>query len=423
MMEVKRFFEQQVPARLRMEPDVFSLGRRIAFDISGAGGGQWTLELRGAPSCHTGFVIASECAFFLSADDFNKVLRNPSHTKSLFLQGRIRVQGSMSVAMHLPALLTMLSTAHHPSGIHTLFPNLSQADFFSEYWPEKLSVFHGALDRITEISLSQGLQSLDSLLSVWPGLLRLADRYGGREVGPAQARALYAKGHHLAFSDAEQVFPDLKGMLERLRWDLQLPINTFGRCPVYASPHGAGEVLHFDQNANFIIQIKGEKIWQVAPNRHLTRPTDRYTTAQPIISAELQMYCPAELPTTLPLDAETVHMTPGSVLFLPRGYWHQTQAVGESLSLNFTFDQPTWADLLPSETRRRVLSQTAWRALALGAGSLDASAAQRALSELQVLVETLPEDLKPVDAKHAIGRMTPSEAAHILVPRTSEQRL
>lgn len=421
-MDAKRFFEQHVPARLRAAPEVFALGRVIVFDITGAGGGQWTLALRGTPSCHAGSVLPSECTFVLSVDDFDTVLRNPSHARSLFRQGRIRVQGALSVAMHLPALLTMLSSDHVPSGIHTLFPQVPQAAFFVDYWPETLAVFHGALDRIPEINQVTGLQSIDALLSVWPGLLRLADRFGGREVDAIQAKALYASGHHLAFSDAEQVFPVLKGVLERLRWDLHLPINTFGRCPVYASPDGVGEALHFDQNANFIIQIKGEKIWQLAPNRHLTRPTDRYTTAQPIPSAELQMYGPAELPTTLPLDAQTVHMKPGSALFLPRGYWHQTQAVGESLSLNFTFDQPTWADLLPPDTRRAVLVHAPWRALALGAGNLDAAAAQRAMSTLQALVETLPEYLQPIDAEQAIGRLTPTEAAHVLIPRTSEQR-
>lgn len=421
-MDVKRFFEQHVPARLRMAPEVFSLGRVIAFDITGAGGGQWTLELRGTPSCHADSVVPSECTFVLSPEDFDTVLRGPSHARSLFRQGRIRVLGALSVAKHLPALLTMLSSPHTPSGIHTLFPHVPQALFFNEFWPETLAVFHGPLERIPEMSQVPGLQSVGALLSVWPGLLRLADRYGGREVDPNQARALYAKGHHLAFSDAEQVFPVLKGMLERLRWDLQLPINTFGRCPVYASPDGSGEALHFDQNANFIIQLKGEKLWQVAPNRHLTRPTDRYTTAHPVPSAELQMYGPSALPTSLPLDAETVHMKPGSVLFLPRGYWHQTQAVGESLSLNFTFDQPTWADLLPPDTRRRVLQQSAWRALALGAGNLDATAAQRAVSTLQALVQALPEELRDIDAEQAIGRMTPTEAANVLIPRTSEQR-
>lgn len=419
-MDAQRFFERQVPARLHAIPEVFSLGRVIAFDVTGAGGGQWTLELRGAPKCHTGFVMPSECTFVLSADDFDTVLRNPSHSRAMFLQGRIRVLGALSVAMHLPALLTMLSSAHTPSGIHSLFPNLSIAAFCGAYWPETLAVFQGVLERIPEISQVPGLQSIEALLSVWPGRLRLADRYGGREVDPTQARSLYASGHHLAFSDAEQVFPVLKGMLERLRWDLHLPINTFGRCPVYASPDGSGEALHFDQNANFIIQLKGEKIWQVARNSHLTRPTDRYTTAQPVPSAELQLYGPAELPTTLPLDADTVHMKPGSVLFLPRGYWHQTQALGESLSLNFTFDQPTWADLLPQDARLRVLPQAPWRALALGAGNLCAFSAQRAAAAFKTLVETLPEDLKAFDAEKAIGQMTPTEAAHVLLPRTRE---
>jgi 50S ribosomal protein L16 3-hydroxylase len=422
LMDVKRFFDQQVPNRLRHAPDLFSLGRAIAFDVTGVGGGQWTLELRATPRCHVGHTIPAECTVIVSVDDFQAVLGDVSRLKTLFQQGRVRVKGTLSVAMHLPALLAILSAVRHPSGIHVLFPQLSKDDFCREHWSEKYAVFHGALDRIEEVRQLDGLQSVDALLLVWPGLLRLADRFGGRTVDTVRARSLYADGHHLAFSDAEQVFPVLNGILERLRWDLQLPINTFGRCPVYASPNGAGEALHFDQNANFIIQIKGEKIWKLAPNRHLIRPTDRYTIAQPMPSAELQIYGPSVLPVTLPSDAETVHMRPGSALFLPRGYWHQTQAVGESLSLNFTFDQPTWADVMPPDMRLRLLAHAPWRDLALGAANLDVRAAKRAIAVLRKLVADLPDDLKPVDVERAVARLTPMEAAQVLISKTNEQR-
>lgn len=422
LMDVQRFFGHQVPERLGHDPDVFSLGRVMAFDITGVGGGQWTLQLQEVPQCTAGHAMPADCTVTASVDDFQAVLEDSSRLKTFFQQGRISVQGSMAVAMHLPALLTVLTATRHPSGIRDLFPQLSKADFFRDHWSEKHLVLHGPLDRIAEVGQIPGLRSIEALLSAWPGLLRLADRFGGRAVDTAQARSLYADGHHLAFSDAEQVFPQLKGMLERLRWDLQLPLNTFGRCPVYASPEGAGEALHFDQNANFIIQLKGEKVWQLAPNRHLTRPTDRYTTAQPVPSAELRLYGPDALPTTLPADAETIHMRPGSVLFLPRGYWHQTQAVGESLSLNFTFDQPTWADVMPRDMRQSLLAHAAWRDLALGAANLDAHAARRAVAVLKALVDTLPEDLPSVDAEAAIARLTPTEASQLLVARTSEPR-
>lgn len=421
-MDVQHFFGHQVPERLLQDPDVFALGRVVAFRITGEGGGQWTLVLQETPRCQAGLVVLADCTVTVSAPDFQALLEEVSRTRAFFLQGRIHVQGAMAVAMHLPALLTVLTARRNPSGIHALFPSLSKADFCQDHWPEQHLVFHGALERVAEIGDIPDLQSIGALLSAWPGMLRLADRFGGRAVDTGAARQLYAAGHHLAFSDAEQVFPALKGMLERLRWDLQLPINTFGRCPVYASPHGAGEALHFDQNANFIVQLRGEKIWQLAPNRHLTRPTDRYTTAQPIPSAELQLYGPAELPNSLPPDAETIHMRPGSALFLPRGYWHQTEAVGESLSLNFTFDQPTWADTMPPDMRQRLLVHAPWRALARGAANLDASVAGQAVAALQALVDALPDDCKPVDAAHAIARLTPTEATQLLIARTSEPR-
>jgi 50S ribosomal protein L16 3-hydroxylase len=199
-------------------------------------------------------------------------------------------------------------------------------------------------------------------------------------------------------------------MLERLRWQLKVPVNCYGRCLAYASPDGVGEVLHFDQNANFVIQVRGEKVWRVAANSETLLPTERYTVAQPVPSAELRIYGPARLPTQLPEPSTTIHMKPGSVLFLPRGYWHQTQAIGDSLSLNFTFDQPTWADIVLPEIRRRILAHPEWRALALGAANLDARSAQAATQALQDLLAGLVDDLGSVSANDALARLTPSVA-------------
>jgi 50S ribosomal protein L16 3-hydroxylase len=409
-MDTSLFFRSQVPAALSGRPDTFSLGRVIGFRISGQRGGAWKLILKSGPRCIEADPGDADCLLELSDDDFESVLRDSMNLRQLFRQGRVRVTGNLAIALHVPGLLRLLAAPAFPSGLENLFPPEESRPFMETFWPGVLHAFHGPLSRIPELAGLKEINSIADLLTAWPGTLRLADRFGGQVVDCAEAGKLYAGGHHLAFSDAEQVFPILRGMLERLRWQLQLPVNCYGRCPIYASPDSVGEALHFDQNANFIIQIRGEKIWQVARNTDVALPTDRYTSAQPFPSAELQIYGPSQLRTTLPADFEVVHMKPGSVLFLPRGYWHQTQAVGDSLSLNFTFDQPTWADIAAPEIRRRMLAHPHWRKLATGAASLDAEAAETAAETLQELLSALLDDIAPVSAGDAIARLRPSES-------------
>lgn len=417
-MNASAFFERHLPARLSAASAVFALGRTIGFELSGPRGGQWTLVLNERAHCVAKAAPDADCRLALSDDDFEAVLREPQLLKQLFRGGRVRVEGDMSVAMNVPGLLTLLAAPRVPGGIDEFFQDRPAGGFVAGYWPDIFTVAHGPLARIPELIALDQIHSVDDLLAVWPGGLRLGDRFGGREIDTSSARTLYRQGCHLAFSDAEQVFPVLRRMLERLRLDLRLPLNCFGRCPIYASPNGVGEALHFDQNANFIVQISGEKIWRVAPNRDVIRPTDRYTTAQPVPSAELRLYGPDVLPVTLPPDAETVRMKPGSVMFLPRGHWHQTEAVGHSLSLNFTFDQPTWADLMGPGTRRALLGREQWRALASGAAHLDAIAADDAVRTLASLIAALPAQIVDISAAEAIARLTPTEASEVLIPKT-----
>lgn len=418
-MDAKAFFEQHLPTRLKTAPAVFALGRTIGFDLGGPGGGQWTLVLNERAHCVATAALEADCRLALSDDDFAAVLSEPQLLKQLFRSGRVRVDGDLSVAMNLPGLLTLLAAPVLPGGIGDFFHDRPAADFVAGFWPDVFTVAHGPLARIPELVALEQIHAVDELLTVWPGGLRLGDRFGGREIGPGTARTLYRQGYHLAFSDAERVFPVLRRMLERLRLDLRLPLNCFGRCPIYASPDGVGEALHFDQNANLIVQISGEKTWRVAPNRHLRWPTDRYTTAQPLPSAELCRYGPETLPVALPSDAETVTMKAGSVMFLPRGYWHQTEAVGHSLSLNFTFDQPTWADVMGPGRRYGLLGHDEWRALASGAAHLDAVAAAQAIRTLSDLIAALPQPHARACAEAAIARLTPTEASEVLIGKAA----
>jgi 50S ribosomal protein L16 3-hydroxylase len=114
---------------------------------------------------------------------------------------------------------------------------------------------------------------------------------------------------------------------------------------VYATPDGKGTAAHFDQNINFVLQLQGNKKWWLAPNLNVENPTQRYTIGQDL-DHELASYSDPEMPSQMPTeDCREILLKPGSMLFVPRGYWHSTEAEGEALALNFTFSQPTWVDL------------------------------------------------------------------------------
>jgi 50S ribosomal protein L16 3-hydroxylase len=126
---------------------------------------------------------------------------------------------------------------------------------------------------------------------------------------------------------------------------------------------------------------------------------------------ELQLYCRSDMPQTMPADYEEIPMRRGSVMFLPRGYWHATEASEDSLQLNFTFSQPSWADALLPALQRRLLRHEHWRALAYGAGAGDPIRQRAAEDHFQKLLEHLLEDLAPLNAGEIISEIRPVEAA------------
>jgi 50S ribosomal protein L16 3-hydroxylase len=79
---------------------------------------------------------------------------------------------------------------------------------------------------------------------------------------------------------------------------------------------------------------------------------------------ELESYASTPMPDQLPDNATEFVLNPGSLLFVPRGAWHKTEALTDALSLNFTFTAPTWIDILTASLRGRLAQSSEWRATA-----------------------------------------------------------
>jgi 50S ribosomal protein L16 3-hydroxylase len=305
-----------------------------------------------------------------------------------------------------------------PSGMLTLGPlfgSLGINKFRSLYWPGL--PWHGrpTMARLDAIGTVPQLRSLSTVLRT-PGVYISAvspefrsDQVQDRGVTMTKANRLYSKGHTLTIGGIHVVVPRIGDLLNQLVSALELPCGgPFGRhrCIVYASPTGEAFACHFDPNANFVLQLQGRKLWRIAENRTVKDPVDVYSTRLPAGRAgRLTSYChPENLPTRMPSFAHSVTLAPGSFMFLPRGYWHETEALEPSLSLHFVLHQPTWADIWMEAVSDRLICDAKWRSLASGLWSKDRSRRDQAVERLRIIAIDWVAEMEKMSVAEAVAK-------------------
>ena len=397
-MTATEFFDRVVPRQLERQPQPFRLGVTVAVDVAGAG--QWTVFLRGlVPSIEPGLDPRADLTAHMSEAAFGELLASPEKGTELYYKGALTIAGDLTLAPQVLSFFRLAGgdTAAAKTGIELLMAPMPASQFLTEHWPNRPLFQHGPVERLTGLCDIPELDSVESLLQAWKGVVTVFPSKSGDEgdapsVPPDQAWELWKRGYALVFNAVHLSVPRLVPVLRRLQADLGLPSLTNARCIVYATPLDAGAKPHFDQNANFVVQLRGEKIWKLAPNPAITNPTTRFVMGADV-SPELQMQARDRFITEMPADAETYHLRRGSVLFLPNAWWHSTVAGASGLALNFTFSQPSWADVMGEVVRRRLSLHPKWRELARGAGSADPAMAAQANERLAALLETFVGDL------------------------------
>jgi 50S ribosomal protein L16 3-hydroxylase len=279
--------------------------------------------------------------------------------------------------------------------LKSLIHPYSKPEFFDRYERDIPLVVHDLGESIRELTDLPFLESLETLLASWPNkvdayLPGIADEANSKEITRDEALEHFRNGAGMLFNDIHTISPLLETWLQSLKYELGLSALTHARNLVYALPAGNGTSPHFDQNMNLVLQIHGIKKWWVAPNEHVERPMSRHTIGLPV-DPELEIYTERAMPEQFPDNAAEFVLEPGSLLFVPRGAWHKTEALTDALSLNFTFSPPTWIDILTAALRARLAQSNEWRETAtFGA---DKDRAHEATAKLDALLSELARDV------------------------------
>jgi 50S ribosomal protein L16 3-hydroxylase len=268
-----------------------------------------------------------------------------------------------------------------PSAGRGPFSDEGLARFAAETWGRSVYV-----DRISPDDLEAlrrefagfDIQTLiaraDRPVSLW--FSDLSGQLQAADVPPADALKFYSAGHTVYMAGVTS--PLVEQWRQTLAAHLgRHPSNYL--CSLFASQPNRKTGAHFDELENFTIQLRGTKRWRIAENRNASLPTVNFSMGgKRAHSEELWLYAEQPMPETMPAYRE-VTLTPGSILYLPRGTWHEVVAPDEeSLSLLVAFPSVTWIDALLPALRTLLVQRPMWREHAVFEVGPDAAAAQAA---------------------------------------------
>lgn len=259
-------------------------------------------------------------------------------------------------------------------------------------------MYHGPLARLSRLTGLVALRNIGQLAAARAALgqdLRVVGPDGFAADLPArEALHFYHRGDHLSCPRLEDTIPELRSVLAELARDLDEQPQHF-YAGMFATAGMRGATMHYDDVLTFNVQLHGEKLWRMAPNHHVENPLRAGNTRDD----QAPRFARRPLPATMPSEATAFRVKPGSVVFIPRGYWHETEPEGESFAVYFSVRPATWATRVLHELRRQLESQAAWRAYptALERGRSRRPALEQQIRALLPQLRGVVDGLAPAD--------------------------
>ena len=303
-------------------------------------------------------------------------------------------------------------------------------EFFSDYWPDRIFVAHGDSKRLPEALLDKELNQFDALSRRYKGVVSFfGDARSGHmvPVEGIEAAAPYRCGLSVYLTDVSPYFPEVERLVRKLEFELGINEGC-ARAGVFASPSNGGISCHYDSVDVFSIQLRGTKKFDLAPVTELRHPWGfQYITGNKPID-DLYPQATEGFPDWENAEFQTVEMRPGTVLYMPHGTWHRTEAAGDSISVSIGMEPPSAAECVLEQLRLLLLQDPAWRKPLYGAwgiGAMRDAATERAaelMAGLPGIVSTLDPEFVAIPKMPEKRRISLINA-HSRVQRTPNTTL
>lgn len=298
------------------------------------------------------------------------------------------------------------------ASVERLFPGLTLEQFFAQQWPDEMLFVKDDPARLEGLIGLPILREYHRLLELIKGDTAnvMLNDAAGREISASfpsdRVLPLLQAGSSILMPDMSRVIEPLAAVARRMEQAAGFSFNSVYTA-IHISPPGRGVSLHFDKYDVMVVMVKGRKRWTVSRTPVVEYPSDGYTVGTPL-PEDIALAWPEQMGPVdskySPEDTEDFVLEPGTVLYVPRGHWHRTKALEESVSIQIEVYTPRWMELLLQKIRQRLMRHGRWRQPSLGGfqGEAHPSSA-RARGQLSTLLSSWVEDVGEITPEDLLG--------------------
>jgi ribosomal protein L16 Arg81 hydroxylase len=269
----------------------------------------------------------------------------------------------MSPSCSADDMETIMPDPHSdPPDLRRMLAAVGIERFFADYWQRRTLAlaleaedFARILDEVGPLDIARFAGTAREGAQAW-----VANDYIAHSVIPVDApnaEKLFSIGATLYFINVP---------LERLTHGLADFLGAPRQkviASLFLTPATGGASPHFDKNENFTIQLTGAKRWIVGDTPMIAAPPDGTMLGQAIPPSLKNLLGEMKEPPN-----QTVDMRPGSLIYVPRGTVHRTEAGEVSWSLNLSYSPSMWLDLVRVGLQQRLVESARWRGTVTGVG-------------------------------------------------------